>query len=147
MHSEFAINLFKYLKKKASNQIKNRGFSSKSKWSFLILMLKTAKNICKLSDNSMKIDIFFKNSDSTIVNFNKINKKLIKIDKNVNSLQNPQKKTNMYEGIRELSEFVMTKTKDNEGIIEENPLKKRDMGYMTPKEALKFSFTVKKPQN
>ena len=42
-------------------------------------------------------------------------------------MQNPQKKTNMYEGIRELSEFVMTKTKDNEGIIEENPLKKRDM--------------------
>ena len=163
MHPDFAIKLFSYLKKKTSSQIKSRNqqFPAKFKWSFLILMLKTAKNLCKLSDKTLKIDVFFNKSISTIIPSNNVDKinKLIKLQKNEKNEKNavfPHKKSNMYSGIRELSEFVMTKTMKNEEITKENPrdmgymtpkqVLGRDMGYMTPKQALKFTFTVNKPQ-
>jgi len=144
MYPDFALKLFSYLKKKIWNQLRNRvDISAKFKWSFLVLMVKTAINICKLSDHTLKMESFLsKPFASYSVNASSNNDNLIKlktVQKSSDSVSSPQKKSNIYSGIRELSEFVMTKTKYQSE--EKETLTTPNKGNLTPQEALKFRFT------
>ena len=173
MHPDFALKLFTYLKKKIWNQLRSRGeITAKFKWSFLILMVKTAINICKLSDHSLNVDRFLTNSPPTTYIASNISSSgtnnIIKLQRVGTNLDTPKKQSNIYSGIRELSEFVMTKTKQaTEGkdtqienkdidntksqenlfqLNKKNSNEKYDMGNMTPQQALKFKFTITKPK-
>lgn len=177
-HPDFALKLFSYLKKKTWNQLRSRGdVSAKFKWSFLVLMVKTAINICKLSDHTLSISAFLgRQFASYSAQFAAANRsKLIKlhhVDGLAEKTASAGRKSNIYSGIRELSEFVMTKTSKfpneeretlstgvNRGNVTpqealrfrftkyekrtpKTPSKKIDLGNMTPVEALQFRFTV-----
>ena len=149
MYPDFALKLFSYLKKKNWNQLRSRGdISAKFKWSFLVLMVKTAINICKLSDHALKMEAFLAKSfiSYTQNSANPNNNNLIKLTPLKNPSRSdlsPAKKSNIYSGIRELSEFVMTKTKQQtfEENNKEGPLSTKNRGDITPQEALKFRFT------
>lgn len=147
MYPDFALKLFSYLKKKIWNQLRSRGdnISAKFKWSFLVLMVKTAINICKLSDHALKIEAFLAKAFVSYSQ-NPNNNNLIKLTPLKNPSRSdisPSKKSNIYAGIRELSEFVMTKTKQQtfEENNKEGPLSTKNRGDITPQEALKFRFT------
>lgn len=161
-HPDFSFKLFSYSKKKIWNQIKSQGkLTSKLRWSFLILIIKTAMNICKLSENSLKLEYFLTKNHTVFVvqkrgiNYNSINNKFQK-----SNFLNP-KKSNMYSGIRELSEFVINKTKKNQqtenvksslmpnsedsklylNVPDSGSNRKMDLGNLTPQQTLKSKFT------
>lgn len=167
IHPNFALNLFTYLKKKISTQLRSRGeLSVKFNWSFLIFMVKNAINICKLSDHLLSIGVFLTNSQK---NLNKACSKnnIIRLHSlKKNNTEKKRNNKNMYSGIRELSEFVMTKTKNQTSepndiknntpqgnmkfqypkIEKISPREQLESGNMTPQQAMKFRFTMKKVQ-
>lgn len=117
-------------------------------------------NLCKLSENSLKIESFL-TKNKTIFFANKkpnLNINDSELNKQSNSLE-VVKKANMYSGIRELSEFVITKNLkpiENENLNSKSssphqdsmlPVKSPQENNKGDKEPFKFKFTINKTNN